>query len=223
LWIRILTGLPIEEYRRPLASSSPHSENDGDGDDLNEILNPRTNPQVRHDADSWVPSTDALTRSLDPVEIALAPSPGPAYNTFYSPMRDLTRENDEICLKVKPITASFPGQTSSIGSLSGVIVGHIPLLVQSSGSRISSRHIPSQTQYNTTTNLEWFRGDLKFLTRRVVDFITDSLNSQVSLFHPRTQLVTSQSLANTNSPRLSRLPPLCSLYLGLIRRALHGK
>jgi hypothetical protein len=204
LWIRILTGLPIEEYRRPLASSSAHSESDGD--DLNEILDLCTNPQVRHDADSWLPNTDALTRSLDPVEIALAPPPGPAYNTFHSPLREDAREYDEICL----IGKSKPNR-------------HIPLLVQSSGNRISLRHILFQTQYNTNTNLEWFRGDLKFPTHRVADFITDYLNFQVSLFHPGTQLVMSQSLANTNSPRLSRLPPLCSLYLGFIRRALHHK
>lgn len=219
--------MPLEEYRRTPSSSSANSESDGD--DLNEILELCTNPQARPDATLWVPSADTLTRSPDPVEIALAPSPGPAYNTFYSPMRHYTQGHDEICRKVKAITASFPGQASSIGSPCEIITGksksnrHIPLLVQSSGNRISSRHILFQTQYNTTTNLEWFRGDLKSQICTVADFITDSLNYQVSTFHPGTVLVASQSLMNINSPRLSRLPPFCSLCLGLVRRALHRK
>lgn len=218
--------LHIEEYRRTLSSGA---NSESDGDDLNEILELRTNPQARPDATSWVPNADALTRSPDPVEIALAPSPGPAYNAFHSPMRHYAPGNDEICRKVKVITASFPGQASSIGSPCEIITGkcksnrHIPLLVQSSGNRISSCHIPFQTQHNTTTNLEWLRGDLTSQICRVADFATESLNYQVSTFHPGTLLVASQSLTNANSPRLSRLPPVCRLCLGLVRRALRRK
>ncbi|KAH7305088.1 hypothetical protein BKA65DRAFT_521097 [Rhexocercosporidium sp. MPI-PUGE-AT-0058] len=185
----LFAGLEFpKEYRcTPAPSASAHSESDVD--DLNEILELRTNLQARPDAALWVPSADTLSRSPDPVQIALAPSPGPAYNAFYSPMRHYIR-HDEIYRGVKAITASFPGQASSTGSPSEIIKRksksnrHKPLLVQSSVNRISSRHIPFQTQYNTTTNLEWFRGDPTSQICREADFIIDSLNYQVSIFHP---------------------------------------
>jgi hypothetical protein len=202
--------LPIEEYRCTPSSFGANSESDGD--DLNELLELCTSYQARPDATSWTPSADTFTRSADPVEIPLAPSPGPAYNAFHSPMRHYN-SHDEICPKVKAITASFPGQASSIGSPCGIITGKskskqpIPL-IQSSEHRISSCHVSFQTQHNTTKNLEWFRGELTSDICGVADFITDSLNHQISIFHPGTLLVASQLLTNINSPRLSRLPPI---------------
>jgi hypothetical protein len=202
--------LPVEEYRRT-PSSSANSESDGDY--FNEILELCTNPQARPDATLWAPSADTLTRPPDPVEIALAPSPGLAYNTFHSPMRHYTQGHDEICRKVKATPASFLGQASSIGSPYEIITGkskanqHIPLLVQSSGNRIVSRHIVFQTQHNTTASLEWLQGDPKSQICTVADLITDSLNYQVSIFHPGTVLVASESFMNINFSRLSRLSP----------------
>jgi hypothetical protein len=156
-----------------------NSDSDSDSD-CNEILEIHRNPQARPDAASWVPNTDALP---DPVEVAQAPSPGPIYNAYHSPMKQYTRDFDDICNEGEPITARFRAQSLSIRCSRGIVTGEprsnrdASLISQFSGNQMRSHHVPPRDQQDTVFDLKWFRG---------VDSKSNSLITKISLFHPGT-------------------------------------
>lgn len=172
----LFVGLEFPEaFRRTLFSSGTNSDCVSDLSEIPELLR---NPQARPDAASWVPNTDALP---DPVEVAQAPSPGPTYNAYHSPMRQYTRGSGELHNEGKGITARSRMQSPSIRYSCKIVTENphsdrdVSLISQFSGNPMRSHHVRSRDQENTDIDLKLFRG---------IDSISNSLITKVSLFHP---------------------------------------
>ncbi len=170
----------LDEFRRPICSSLANI------DSLPEAFELYPSPQANSNAAPWVPRADALARSPDPGMVALAPPPGPAYNSFYSPIRRQdSREPDEICKEGKALSASFRGQvTSTRNSKSN---RHATFLAQFSGNGINSGHRPFQAGHNIFINLALPQEAPSPKLCRVIEVETDALIAQVSTFHPGTR------------------------------------
>lgn len=138
----------------------------------------------------WTPDAeDARWPNSD--ELALAPSPGPAYGEYHSSIRNYTRRHHKIRRELRTILGSCKAQPITFGVCDETVIGtpnYQQGISPSSFTQCPSAYIETrgkQSQGCHDKHVEQFSGTLQQpKISRPVDCVTYSLETLVSIFHP---------------------------------------
>ena len=161
---------------------------------LNETLYEQTNLQARFDTIPWKLAEDSTWLNSD--ELALAPSPGPAYAKYYSTIGKYTRRHKQIQRNQRTILRGCKAQPTPCESHVESAVetpeceqANSPnVLTQCSSAYIESRD--KQCLGGHDNYIKRFPGTLpepKIL--RPVPYVSYSVETLVSIFHPCKEII----------------------------------
>ncbi|KAF4625216.1 hypothetical protein G7Y89_g12953 [Cudoniella acicularis] len=188
----ILIGLELpEEYRDKPFFCDVNDENDADiCETLSETLYEHTKLQARANAIPWTPDTEN-SQWPNSDELALAPSPGPAYCEYYLSIQNYIRRYHKIRRERRTILGSCKAQPTTFGPCDETVIG-TPGCQQgispSAFTQCSSAYIETQGKQSEgchDKHVERFSDTLQQpKISRPVDCVTYSLETLVSIFHP---------------------------------------
>lgn len=186
----------IGEFRDKPFFCDVNDENDaGIHENLSAMLYEHTKLQARADAIPWMPGAEDA-RLPNSNELALAPSPGPAYGEYYLSIRNYTRRYHKIQRERRTILGSCRAQPTTFGSSDETVIGtnecqrgiSPTACTQCSSAYIEARGKQSQDRHDK--HVERFLGNIQQpKISRSVDCVTYSVETLVSIFHPCMQFI----------------------------------
>jgi hypothetical protein len=190
--MRILTFFfELLELLKPPSFSDTNDDNNIDN--IDEFLRNRaTNFQAKVDAIPWTAGTEGLWWP-DYIGATLAPSPGLAYNEYYSSTRKYTKGHKKSQRKFKAILASYEAEPTYDGLTTGTTEYHenTTVLGECSGARIESGGRRPEDWYG---NVEHFPDDSQQLNLYHPVHAGYYPAELASIFHPCTQFLLSTSI-----------------------------